>query len=88
MQDLLNPMERGKQFLQEGDLPSAVLCFEAAIKQQPQNAEAWLLLGISQAENEQVQCCLLCDKGLIHFIEFLFAFYTLYLISRTNVVIS
>ncbi|XP_072378561.1 peroxisomal targeting signal 1 receptor isoform X1 [Diabrotica undecimpunctata] len=70
MADIPQPLERGKQFLAEGDFPSAVLCFEAAAKQEPQNAEAWLLLGTTQAENEQdpsaipaLNRCLLLDNS-------------------------
>lgn len=48
-----NAFEKGKAFLQQGDIPSAVMCFEAAAQQQPENAEVWEYLGISQAENEK-----------------------------------
>lgn len=53
MADIENALEKGKTFLQNGDIPSAVLCFEVAVKQEPNNPEAWELLGTSQAENEK-----------------------------------
>ena len=48
MKNAPNCLDEGKKKLAEGDLPSAVLYFEAAAQQNPQNAEAWRLLGTSQ----------------------------------------
>lgn len=53
MLDIENPFEKGKAFLAQGDIPSAVLCFEAAVRNDMENAEIWYLLGTSQAENEK-----------------------------------
>lgn len=53
MLNVENALEKGKEFLKNGDIPSAVICFEAAVQQEAENAEAWQLLGISQAENEK-----------------------------------
>lgn len=53
MANIDNALEKGKQFLAQSDIPSAVLCFESAIKQDSTNPEIWELLGISQAENEK-----------------------------------
>lgn len=53
MVDIENALEKGKIFLQNGDIPSASLCFEVAVKQEPENSEAWQFLGTTQAENEK-----------------------------------
>lgn len=53
MQNIENAFERGKALLESGDIPSAVYCFESAVKQDPDNATIWEFLGLSQAENEK-----------------------------------
>lgn len=52
-ENIENAFEKGRQFLAQGDIPSAVYCFESAVKQHPENAEYWQFLGTSQAENEK-----------------------------------
>lgn len=55
MADHPDALEEGKKRVAAGDIPSAVLCFEAAAKSSPDNALVWQLLGTTQAENEQVK---------------------------------
>lgn len=53
LQNIPNSLEEGRKRLASGDIPGAVLLFEAAVKKEPQNSLAWQLLGTSQSENEQ-----------------------------------
>lgn len=67
MSEISDPLQKGKELLVKGDIPGAVLCFEAAVQQDETCVEAWKLLGTTWAENEQVQ-----DNILIKIFEIKF----------------
>nr|CAG4648627.1 EOG090X054E [Polyphemus pediculus] len=52
-QDHSDPFNAGLQKKAEGDLPSAILLFEAALQKDSDHMKAWEVLGLSLAENEQ-----------------------------------
>ncbi|KAI1075805.1 TPR-like protein [Whalleya microplaca] len=52
--DTANPFEEGMRIMDEGgNLSLAALAFEAAAQKDPQHIDAWVQLGIAQAQNEK-----------------------------------
>ncbi|XP_063317296.1 PEX5-related protein isoform X2 [Pelmatolapia mariae] len=56
--DWPNAFAEAQEKAREGDLNTAVLLLEAAILQDPQDSEAWQILGMTQAENENEQAAI------------------------------
>ena len=51
----MDSLAKGKALFQSGLLSEAVLALEAEVQRQPQNVEAWRLLGTVHAENDDDQ---------------------------------
>jgi peroxin-5 len=53
-------ISQGRAFFKEGNLKDAILAFEAAVQESPDNSEAWRLLGESHAENDEDKKAIVC----------------------------
>lgn len=65
-----NPLKEGQELFRRGLLSEAVLALEAEVMKNPDNAEGWRLLGITQAENDddkQVFVVKLYVRTVFHF---------------------
>ncbi|CBJ48315.1 conserved unknown protein [Ectocarpus siliculosus] len=58
--DVDSPFEEGVRLFEEGQIADAALCFEAEIARNPDNSQAWFMLGQSHAENDQDRLAISC----------------------------
>lgn len=49
------PMKEGQELFRKGLLSEAALALEAEVMKNPENSEAWRLLGVTHAENDDDQ---------------------------------
>jgi peroxin-5 len=50
----------GMELFEEGRIKEAILAFEADIQKQPENADAWRMLGVCHAENDEDKKAIVC----------------------------
>jgi peroxin-5 len=55
-----DPFGRGMELFRAGNLPDAILAFEAAVSQDGSHAEAWRMLGVAHQENDQDTKAIAC----------------------------
>ena len=62
-----NAFDEGMKFFQAGNLPQAVLAFQAVVGKEPNHSEAWRMLGVVHQENDEDKKAILClERAVEH----------------------